>query len=55
MEPNFNLKFTEFHTCGFHVQCMRPREKMPNADVPYFQCNPNATLWFVWIPLIAEN
>ena len=27
VRPNFNLKFTEFCTCGSHEQCMGPTEK----------------------------
>ena len=41
MKPSFKAKFVEFHTCGSREQCTGPREKMPNADVPCFQCNPN--------------
>ena len=53
--PNFKAKFAEFCTCKSLEQCTGPREKTPNVDVPCFQCNPNETLGFVWIPLIVEK
>ena len=48
MRPNFNLKITFFNTYRSREQCTGPTEKMPNADIWCFQCNPYIHLVFVW-------
>ena len=43
MKPNFKVDFAKFYTCGSRERCIKPTEKMPNANFFHFQCNPNST------------
>ena len=46
MRFSFKEKFAEFHTCGSRKLYTRLKEKTSNAEIPYFQCNPNEAFEF---------